>query len=66
MTEARMRAILERQLSDAEKRRRADFVVQTGLTKAHSLHQLVAIVRLLRSGRGWPRRRRRWVPGAAV
>ncbi len=66
MTEARMRAILDRQLSDAEKRRRADFVVQTGLTKAHSLRQLAAIVRLLRSGRGRPRSRRRWVPGAAA
>jgi len=48
MTEARFRAILARQLPDAEKRRRADFVVQTGLNKAHSLRQLVAIVRLLK------------------
>src|SRR3546814_2488246 len=30
MTEAKMRSILARQLPDAEKRRRADFVVQTG------------------------------------
>jgi dephospho-CoA kinase len=54
MTEAKMQAILDRQMPDAEKRRRADFVVRTGLTKAHALHQLAAIVRLLkRQGRRW-------------
>lgn len=47
MTEARLQAVLDRQLPDAEKRRRADFVVQTGLSKAHALRQLAAIVRLL-------------------
>lgn len=61
MTEARFQAILDRQLPDAEKRRRADFVVQTGLNKAHALHQLAAIVTLLKS---WPPRRgRAWGPG---
>src|SRR3546814_6988840 len=34
MTEAKMRSILARQLPDAEKRRRADFVVQTGLGRS--------------------------------
>lgn len=54
MTEARYRAILDRQMTDAEKRRRADFVVQTGLDKAHALRQLRAIVRLLRErGADW-------------
>ena len=48
MTEEKMQAILARQLPDAEKRRRADFVVQTGLTKGHSLRQLSAIVTLLK------------------
>lgn len=48
MTEAKMQAILARQLPDAQKRRRADFVVQTGLSKGHTLRQLAAIVRLLR------------------
>lgn len=64
MTETKMQAILARQLPDAEKRRRADFLVQTGLGKRHSLQQLTAIVRVLRSGGA--RRRRAWRPGAAV
>ncbi|MGF1631899.1 MAG: dephospho-CoA kinase [Kiloniellaceae bacterium] len=63
MTEAKLQALLARQLSDAEKRRRADFVVQTGLNKAHALRQLAAIVKLLRSGRG---RRHRGVPVRAA
>jgi len=50
MTEARLQAVLDRQMPDAEKRRRADFVVQTGLDKAHSLNQLRRIVTLLRAG----------------
>jgi dephospho-CoA kinase len=64
MTEAKLQALLARQLTDAEKRRRADFVVQTGLNKGHALRQLAAIVKLLRSGRG--RRRGAWVSGAAA
>ena len=50
MTEARLQAVLDRQMPDAEKRRRADFVVQTGLDKAHSLNQLRRIVTVLRAG----------------
>jgi dephospho-CoA kinase len=62
MTEDKMRAVLARQMPDVEKRRRADFVVQTGLGKLHSLHQLATIVRILRSGSGrWGRRT--WQPG---
>ncbi|MPZ11595.1 MAG: dephospho-CoA kinase [Kiloniellaceae bacterium] len=65
MTEAKMQALLARQLPDAEKRRRADFVVQTGLNKAHTLRRLTAIVRLLQSG-GGRRHRGVWGPGAAM
>jgi len=35
-------------MPDREKRRRADFVVRTGLSKAATLQQLRAIVTLLR------------------
>jgi dephospho-CoA kinase len=48
MTGDRFRAILAQQMPDAEKRRRADFVVKTGLGKGHTLRQLARIVRLLR------------------
>lgn len=48
MTRARFQAILAKQMPDREKRRRADFVVNTGLSKAATLRQLRAIVTLLR------------------
>jgi dephospho-CoA kinase len=56
MTHRRLGAILARQLSDAEKRRRADFVVNTGLGRSHSLRQIRAIVKVTRQWRGdhWP------------
>jgi dephospho-CoA kinase len=44
MTRARLAAILDRQMPDAEKRRRADFVVQTGLDRRHAFRSLKAIV----------------------
>lgn len=50
MTQSRLDAILRQQMPDAEKRRRADFVVQTGLDRSHSLRGLRAIVRALRKG----------------
>jgi dephospho-CoA kinase len=56
----RFAAILKQQMSDAEKQKRADFVVRTGLDRNLSLRRLRAIVRFLR--RGWPacdRKRRR-------
>ncbi|MHA1152162.1 MAG: dephospho-CoA kinase [Alphaproteobacteria bacterium] len=59
MTMARFQAILAKQMPDREKRRRADFVVTTGLSKAETLRQLRAIVTLLRRR---PRRYRRVRP----
>lgn len=60
MTRARLKGILERQLPDREKRRRADFVVLTGLGKRGSLRKLHRIVKVLHGRRGlyWPPRAR--------
>jgi len=56
MTRDRLEATLARQMPDAEKRRRADFVVSTGLGKRRTLNRLRQIVRLIegRRGRKWP------------
>ncbi|MGH7097202.1 MAG: dephospho-CoA kinase [Stellaceae bacterium] len=48
MTEARFAAILAQQMPDAEKRRRADFVVVTGLGRGLTLRRLKAVLRILR------------------
>lgn len=48
MTQQKFAQILQQQMPDAEKRRRADFVVSTGLGHDRSLRQLKRIVRLLR------------------
>lgn len=58
MTRARFEEILQRQMPDAEKRRRADFVVLSGLDKGRTLRQLHNIVSEIRQTRGqnWPRR----------
>ena len=45
MTEARFRAILARQVPDSEKRRRADHVVRTGLSRFHAQRAIRAIVK---------------------
>ncbi len=58
MTPARFQAILAKQMPDREKRRRADFVVKTGLGKAATLRQLRAIVTVLRQRPGRVRRAR--------
>lgn len=59
MTEARFAAILKQQMPDAEKRRRADFVVPTGLDRNLSLRRLRAIIAALRrQGRQKSRPRR--------
>ena len=51
MTDSRLDALLKRQMSDAEKRRRADFVVDTNGTMSETWAQTDAIVRKLDS---WP------------
>jgi dephospho-CoA kinase len=48
MTPDRLAAILARQLPDAEKRRRADIVVSTGLSRHHAQRHIRRLVRELR------------------
>jgi dephospho-CoA kinase len=59
MDKARLAAIRARQMPDAEKKKRADFVVPTGLGKRETLRHLMRIVTLMRSerGRSWPPRK---------
>ena len=51
LTQSRLEAILKNQMSDREKRRRADFVVPTGLSRNLSWKRLRSVVRYLRDGR---------------
>ena len=48
MTEARLRAVLAQQMPDAEKRRRADYIVPSGLGRAITLRRLKRILAGLR------------------
>ena len=48
MDAAQIRAVLARQMPDAEKRRRADLVVRTGLTRHHALRAIHCLIRELR------------------
>ncbi len=59
MTAMRLAAILSRQMPDASKQRRADFVVPTGMDRRVGLRSLHRIVTLARHGRGWRRKRPR-------
>ena len=56
MNATRYAAILARQMPAAEKLRRADFPIQTGLGKKPTLWQLAEVVKLVsgRKGRAWP------------
>ena len=56
MTEERLRATLDRQLPDAEKRRRADFIIHSSLGKCHTYGRLRETVTQLRDlpGTKWP------------
>jgi dephospho-CoA kinase len=58
MTASRFAGIQRAQLPDPEKRRRADFVVLTALSRGATLRRLRAIVRQLRHG-NLPRRAKR-------
>ncbi len=51
MTAQRFADIIGRQMADAEKRRRADFILQTGLSRREALRKLSRIVKLVREGR---------------
>jgi dephospho-CoA kinase len=55
MSVERFGGILASQISDREKRRRADYIVETGLGKAYTYRRLHQLVRLLRA-RGRNRR----------
>jgi len=57
MSVERFSAILNSQLPDREKRRRADFVVSTALSRAAAARQIGAIVRRVRQGK-WQRSKR--------
>ena len=58
MSAEKLTAILKRQTPDAEKRRRADFVIETALGKGPALRRLKRIVTIARERPG-----RRWQPG---
>lgn len=58
MTRQRFREIKARQMPDAEKRRRADFIVQTGLGRRESLRDLIRIVKLVRQEHRRTRKRK--------
>ncbi|MBC8338664.1 MAG: dephospho-CoA kinase [Alphaproteobacteria bacterium] len=58
MTPERLKSILARQMTDFEKRKRSDFVINTGLGRDYSLLQIQNVVRLASQwkGRHWPPR----------
>lgn len=45
MTEERLKAIISTQMPDAEKRKRADFIVHTGLGHAYAKRQILGILK---------------------
>ena len=67
MTLAKLAGIQAKQMPDAEKRRRADYVVPTGLGRGVTLRALDRVVRqgLGRRGGHWPPRARDWRTGGS-
>lgn len=65
MSRERLDAILERQLPDRMKRRRADFVIPTGLGKRLSIEAIASIIDDIkrRPANAWPSH---WMKGAAA
>jgi dephospho-CoA kinase len=59
MTPARLAAIRARQTPEADKRRRADYVIPTGLDRRLGLRMLTRVITLLRQGAIRPAARRR-------
>jgi dephospho-CoA kinase len=55
MTQAQFEAILARQTPDAQKRRAADFVIDTGRGLACAEVQVEEVIRLLRQGQRRPK-----------
>jgi dephospho-CoA kinase len=45
MTEAQVASVIARQMPDAQKRRHADLIVRTGLSRAHALRPLRRLIR---------------------
>jgi dephospho-CoA kinase len=58
MDRHRVETTLARQMPDAEKRRRADYVIPTGRSRGETLRTITRIVRELREGTAVPCRRR--------
>lgn len=58
MTEEKLASILAHQVPDSKKRAKADFIVDTGLNRSHSLRQIAEIVKIAKA---WPTRC--WGPG---
>lgn len=56
MTEERYQSILSHQMADSEKRQKADFIVQTGLGRFHSLREIAQIVTVAKTWKPthWP------------